>query len=193
MYMIIGLGNPGARYENTRHNIGFMVINEFAKIIGVERTWEEDNAFMRLATMNGNEVVLVQPLTFMNDSGMILPRIMEVFTVQLHEMMVVLDDINLPLGSLRIRQGGSAGGHRGLASVIYHLLTDQFPRMRLGVGHNPSEENVITYVLDAFNRMEMVTVKDMLDRAAQALGVFVTRGIEPAMNDFNTVPKIETE
>jgi PTH1 family peptidyl-tRNA hydrolase len=191
--LIIGLGNPGARYAPTRHNIGFTVVDRLAG----QARWAEPYADIRVAittvVLAGCEAVLVKPLTYMNDSGRVVPPLMAAYTVPVAEMLVVLDDINLPLGTLRIRRGGSAGGHHGLESIIQHLGSATFPRLRLGVGRNASDEDLADYVLDTFNAAEYDTVQHMTERAVAAITDFVAAGLEPAMNHYNTTAVSDNE
>jgi PTH1 family peptidyl-tRNA hydrolase len=193
VHLIIGLGNPGVRYAPTRHNIGFTVIDRLAGTMCRVEPQPEIRAAVFTATLAGREVVLVKPLTYMNDSGRVVPPLMVAYTVQAAEMLVVLDDINLPLGALRFRRGGSAGGHHGLESIIRHVGSDRFPRLRLGVGRNASEETLAGYVLDVFAPAEYDVVERMTTRAAAAVADFVVAGLEPAMNRHNTMAALDIE
>lgn len=187
MYLIVGLGNPGRKYEGTRHNVGFMVVQTVAKGMDIRKQWEEGEAWLQAGELNGNEVVLIQPLTYMNDSGRAVSRLVEQFQPRLSELLVILDDINLPLGSIRVRRQGSDGGHHGLASIICHLATEAFPRMRLGIGPDTPVAELTDFVLTPFTARERERVGAMVEQAGRATGVFVAEGIEKTMNTYNTV------
>lgn len=181
--VIAGLGNPGARYDGTRHNVGFRVVEELARRRGWSLAEGECNA--RLA--EGPELILVQPLTYMNRSGHTLRCLTERRAAALADVLVVYDEVHLPLGRLRLRPKGSPAGHRGLESVIESLRTDEVPRLRLGVEGSdpPAPEDLAEYVLAPFEGEELSVVDEMIERAADACETWLESGIETAMNRHN--------
>lgn len=179
MYLIVGLGNPGEKYRETRHNLGFWVLD-----ILYGGGWEEAELYRYAEWMlEGVPVVLIEPLTYMNRSGLAVGEAVERWEVRLGRLLVILDDVNLPLGRLRLRLKGSDGGHKGLASVIEALGSEEFPRLRLGIGR-PADGDLITYVLSPFEE-ELGAVREMVGRAAEVVRRFVRDGPEAAMGWAN--------
>jgi len=189
---IVGLGNPGSQYKGTRHNVGFDVVDEIARRGAV--TFESAPAQALLARWRRPEepVLLVKPLTFMNLSGQAIGELARYFKIETADLIVVVDEVQLPLGKLRARQRGSAGGHNGLKSVIAHL-GDEFARLRLGVGRGGDQRNLADHVLSRFDKDEAAEVERMTTRAADAAEMFVTSGIEAVMNAFNGGDPATTE
>jgi peptidyl-tRNA hydrolase, PTH1 family len=189
---IVGLGNPGSQYKGTRHNVGFDVVDEIARRGGV--TFESAPAQALIARWRRPEeaVLLVKPLTFMNLSGQAVGELARYFKIETADLIVVVDEVQLPLGKLRARQRGSAGGHNGLKSVIAHL-GDEFARLRLGVGRGGDQRNLADHVLSRFDKDEAAEVERMTTRAADAAEMFVTSGIEAVMNAFNGGDPATTE
>jgi PTH1 family peptidyl-tRNA hydrolase len=181
--LLAGLGNPGAEYVGTRHNIGFTVVDFFAQQKGVT-AFERQEKWDAMVAKSG-ELVLVKPLTFMNHSGEAVAAVVDFYKITPARILVVLDDFALPLGRLRIRQTGGPGGHNGLESVIMHLGTENVPRLRLGIGAAP-EHGSIDYVLSRFFEEERSTVMGMVERAADAIKCAIDNGIVSAMNTFNS-------
>jgi PTH1 family peptidyl-tRNA hydrolase len=182
MKLVVGLGNPGSRYRATRHNVGFQVVEEVAR----EEGWPlRPASWWRSAEgrLNAEEVVLAQPLTFMNDSGRSVRALTERLQVSQEGMLVVCDDLNIGLGEVRLRRSGSSGGHKGLASIARELQSEGFARLRIGVG--PPRGEVVEFVLSEFSREERPTADRAVVRAAEAVRCWVTVGIEEAMNRFN--------
>lgn len=185
--MIVGLGNVGREYETTRHNVGFMVVDLLAS--KARRTFEAgkgDYYFCRIRHA-GEDVLLLKPTTFMNDSGIAVKDAADRFDIDIADMLVVYDDFNLPLGKLRLRKSGSDGGHNGIYSVIYHLNDDAFPRLRCGIGTGEvvPGKDMAGFVLSEFAADERPEVEKMIKAAADAAYVFVSSGIQNAMNRFN--------
>ena len=180
--LVAGLGNPGREYDRTRHNVGFLVIDELAARSGVRleenRSWKTRHA----RTTDGKH--LVQPLTFMNLSGEAVAGVARYFKIPAAEVLVVSDDAALPLGRLRLRPGGSDGGHNGLRSVIEHLDTSDFPRLRIGVGGATGSE-MVSHVLGRFSAEEESAMQTAIRRAADAVETACAHGLERAMNEFN--------
>ena len=185
MHLIVGLGNPAPKYDGTRHNVGFDVVDLLAERLGL--TFEGAPADAVMARQRGAEarVILAKPLTYMNLSGGAVQRMQHYFRIAPEALLVVADDVNLPLGRIRARPGGSDGGHNGLASIIAWLGTVEFARLRLGVGRGDARRDVADHVLARFERDEVETVEEMIERAADAVETFVADGIEKTMNRFN--------
>ena len=182
--MIAGLGNPGAEYVGTRHNIGFMVVDQFAAQFG--STWEKSIPRSRedALTAKCGDVLLAKPLSFMNRSGHPLFAIAQFHKIAAEEILVVLDDFALPLGRLRIRLEGGTGGHNGLESIIVQFGSDQIPRLRIGIGAAP-EQGATDYVLGRFFDEEKPLVRSTIDRAVEAVKCAIDNGVLSAMNLFN--------
>ena len=182
MKAIVGLGNPGTEYSGTRHNVGFDVVDELARRWGVKlKKWKTT---ADLAVVPDREVLLVEPKTFMNESGLAVSAVMAFYKIQPADVLVVVDEIQLPLGKLRLRWSGSAGGHNGLKSVIAHVGQD-FPRLRIGVDRGHPESMLRSHVLSKFPPGEREVVERAVSRAADAVETFVSDGLQVAMNRFN--------
>lgn len=182
-HLIVGLGNPGPRYANTRHNVGFKVVEQLA---------EELNAGFRagkgeyLIATGPTDVLLLKPLTFMNNSGLAVRHAVDYFDIEPSRLLIVFDDYQLPLGKLRLRAGGSEGGHNGMASVIQHLGAQDVPRLRLGIGAEFGKGEMADYVLSTFSKAEQKLLPEIFDRAVAAVLGFIQDGIQSAMNKFNS-------
>ncbi len=184
-YLIVGLGNPGLEYKHTRHNFGFMTIEHLAGRLNVTLKRIKFKAMIAETKLDGKLVVLVKPLTFMNDSGNSVGPLTRYFKVPLGNLLVMHDDLDLPLGSVRLRPQGGSSGQRGMASIINRLGTQEFPRMRLGIGRPPGQMDPVDYVLQPFQAQEVELKKMVLDQAADAAETFIRAGIEAAMNKYN--------
>lgn len=186
MYVIAGLGNPGAKYVNTRHNIGFMAIDELAGKNGISVTEKKHKALVGKGIVGGERVLLVKPQTFMNLSGESIREIIDYYKIEeKSELIVISDDISLGVGALRIRKKGSAGGHNGLKNIILHLGHDEFQRIRLGVGEKPSDYDLADYVLGHFQEEDRALIAESVKQAAKAVEVMIAEGADKAMNEFN--------
>lgn len=184
MYAIIGLGNPDKKYEKTRHNVGFDVIDELAEQMGIEVKTKRHKALCGIGTIGSEKVVLVKPQTYMNLSGESVRAVMDFYKLDAKsDIIVVSDDISLPVGKIRIRTKGSAGGHNGLKSIISHAGTDGFTRIKVGVGAN--EGDLVKYVLGKFSKQDRVFVDDAIRDAASAAELIVMYGAQTAMNKYN--------
>lgn len=186
--MICGLGNPGPSYANTRHNVGFQVVARIASAKGVKvAAWTTNRGLARFCTVDidGTPVVLVQPLTFMNLSGQAVRPLLRRFNLAAADLLVVCDDLDLPFGSLRLRAAGSAGGHKGVQSIIDHVDTQEFARLRIGIGRPPEGEDPTAYVLSLVPWDLRPQLDSQLDQAAAATQAWVSIGLEAAMNRFN--------
>ena len=184
-YLIIGLGNPGREYKDNRHNIGFMLIDRLAVRIDARGIKLQSKAIVTSGFYEERKLILAKPQTYMNLSGQSVQGLLHFYKIPSENLMVAHDDLDLPLGTIRIRPGGGAGGQRGMASTIERLGTKDFPRLRLGIGRPPGKMDAADYVLQNFSRAEMLIVSETLDRAADAVLTFVTEGLNAAMNRFN--------
>lgn len=183
--LIVGLGNPGREYRDSRHNIGFMLVDRLAEQLETRLTRMQNKALIGSGTMNGIKLVLAKPQTYMNLSGEAVSGLIRFYKIPLEKLMVVHDDIDLPFGTLRLRPTGSSAGQKGIQSIIERLGTQDFPRMRIGVGRPPGQKQGASYVLQDFSLAEREELKVILDEAAEAVKVFVENGINQAMNQFN--------
>ena len=184
MYAIIGLGNPDKKYEKTRHNVGFDVIDELAEQMGIEVKTKRHKALCGIGIIGSEKVVLVKPQTYMNLSGESVRAVMDFYKLDAKsDIIVVSDDISLPVGKIRIRTKGSAGGHNGLKSIISHAGTDGFTRIKVGVGAN--EGDLVKHVLGKFSKQDRVFVDDAIRDAASAAEVIVMYDAQTAMNKYN--------
>jgi PTH1 family peptidyl-tRNA hydrolase len=189
---IVGLGNPGSQYKGTRHNVGFDVVDELARRESVGFESAPAEALIAKWRRPDGPVLLVKPLTFMNLSGQAIGELTRYFKIELGDLIVIVDEVHLPLGKLRARKRGSAGGHNGLKSVIAQL-GDEFSRLRMGVGRGADQRNLADHVLSRFEKDEAAEVERMTARAADAAEMFITSGIEAVMNAFNGGDPATTE
>ncbi len=186
MKCIIGLGNPGAQYADTRHNVGSWVVTALAKRNDIPLKRKRLRAIHGKGEIAGQGVLLAWPQTFMNNSGEAVRRLVAFYQIESpQELLVIYDDINLELGAMRIRRGGSEGGHRGLRSVIAHLGTQEIPRLRLGIGSPPPGVEAVDYVLSPFKASERKVAQELVERAAECVECYLQHGVEAAMNEFN--------
>jgi peptidyl-tRNA hydrolase, PTH1 family len=181
--LVVGLGNPGPQYRDTRHNVGFWVVDELASRWHLQDAWRERDDALYVKQAGGP--VLAKPLTYMNLSGFAVSKLRQFFQVELGDILVIVDEVALPLGRLRARPSGSAGGHNGLKSVIEQLGTSEFPRLRMGVGRGDGRRDLADYVTSRFESDERETIHAATLRAADAAEMFVSEGIERVMNAFN--------
>jgi PTH1 family peptidyl-tRNA hydrolase len=190
---VVGLGNPGRRYEGTRHNLGFMVVEEVARRAGVPATGAVRHQFESLVTettLGGERVILAKPQTFMNLSGSAVQPLLAWHKIVPPDCLVICDDLNLPLGRLRLRANGSAGGHHGLEDIERRLGTQDYPRLRIGLGL-PQGFVVEAFVLGRFGEEELALVGPAVKQAAEAVQVWAEKGVAAAMNRFNAAPRDE--
>ena len=183
--LIVGLGNPGRKYEGTRHNVGFDVVDRLAAKHRADWESAPRGIDALVARWRAADVTLAKPLTFMNLSGGAIVGLLQFFKVELADLLVVVDEVNLELGRIRTRATGSAGGHNGLKSAIEQLGTEDFARMRIGVGRGDARRDLADHVLAKFDRDERENVETTIGRVADAVELFVTEGIGPVMNRFN--------
>lgn len=194
MYVIAGLGNPGREYENTRHNIGFRFIDDIAKKYQITMLERKHKAIVGRGYIDGQKVILVKPLTYMNLSGESIREVTDYYKVDVTtQLVVVSDDINLDVGQLRIRKKGSAGGHNGLKNIILHLGREDFTRIRMGVSDKPQGYDLKDYVLGHFTNREQKTLEETFEKAEQAVRMIMQGDVDGAMNRYNTKKKPQPE
>ena len=191
MKLVVGLGNPGPQYRDTRHNVGFWVVDALAARWHLEHAWRERDEALFVKRAGGS--VLVKPLTFMNLSGFAVARLRQFFQVEPDDILAIVDEAALPLGRLRARARGSAGGHNGLKSLIEQLGTNEFPRLRIGVGRGDPRRELSNHVLSKFDPDERETIQAATLRAADAAEMFISDGIERVMNTFNAATDKQQE
>lgn len=184
MKIIVGLGNPGEKYVKTRHNFGFMVIDRFAQQLETECNQKKFQSFFCKKAMGQEEIILLKPQTFMNLSGVAVREVVNMYKCALQDIMVVCDDLDLPLGKIRIRRSGGCGGHRGLESIAASFGSTGFSRLKVGIGR-PAAECPSDYVLSVFSVEEEPLVAKTTEHACQALKTWIFEGIEACMNNFN--------
>jgi len=186
MKLIVGLGNPGAQYKDTRHNVGFEVAALLARKYASGTPRAKFQGEIAEANIGGQRALLLTPLTYMNLSGASVLAARDFYKIEQQDMLVICDDFNLPLGKLRLRGKGSAGGQNGLDDILRRLGTEEIPRLRLGIGPPPAGRNNAGYVLSRFAKDEQPIVAEAIQRAAEAAATWAQKGLEAAMNEFNT-------
>lgn len=185
MKMIVGLGNIGPQYDNTRHNTGFIVVDAFAVEHNIELNNRKLNAKFGIGMVGTQKVILVEPTTFMNESGRAVRPIMDYYDIDINDVIIVHDDMDLPVGKLRIKAKGSAGGHNGIKSLIDHLGTREFTRLKVGIGH-PANNNVVDHVLGKFNKDEAPLLNQTVDQSMELLNEWVNgASVSNLANQFN--------
>ena len=185
MYIIAGLGNPTREYEKTRHNVGFEVIDVLADMLGTTVEEKKFKGCYGRGIIGGEKVLLLKPQTFMNLSGESIRAASDFYKVDPEQIIIIYDDISLEGGQLRIRKKGSAGGHNGIKNIIAHLGTQEFPRIKVGVGDKPKKMDLADYVLSRFSKEDRAAMEDAFKEAAKAVEVMITEGMDTAMNQFN--------
>lgn len=183
MKIVVGLGNPGRKYSGTRHNIGFMVVEELAKRYRVEKEESKYDAIIGDIRIGAEKVLLVKPLTYMNLSGKTVQPLVRFYKLDLNDLLVIYDDMDIETGKLRIRTNGGTGGHKGMTSITERLSSKEFPRIRGGIGRPPDE--TIEWVLGKFSPNEKPLIDAMIVKAADAVEAWVKYGIDRAMNEYN--------
>ena len=185
MYIIAGLGNPTREYEKTRHNVGFEVIDVLADMLGTTVEEKKFKGCYGRGIIGGEKVLLLKPQTFMNLSGESIRAASDFYKVDPEHIIIIYDDISLDVGQLRIRKKGSAGGHNGIKNIIALLGTQEFPRIKVGVGDKPKKMDLADYVLSRFSKEDRAAMEDAFKEAAKAVEVMITEGMDTAMNQFN--------
>lgn len=190
MYVIVGLGNPGKKYEQTKHNIGFIAVDFLAEKNKILVNKIKHKALVGEGFLFGHKVLLVKPQTYMNLSGNSVREIVEYYKVKPENLIIIYDDIDLPMGRLRIRKKGSAGTHNGMRSIIYDLQFDDFPRVRIGIG-GARKSDLAHYVIGGFRKEEKNLIEDAVTRAASSVECILEKGIDIAMGTYNVKPASE--
>ena len=191
MKLIVGLGNPGKTYAGNRHNVGFQCLNHFARLHSIRFDGRQCQARVGIGEVGGQKLLLARPGTFVNLSGKSVACLVRKHHILLGDLLVIYDDLDLPPGKIRLRQSGSSGGHKGMNSIILALGSEDFPRIRVGIGRpqgekqSISEDAIVGYVLSNFSPQEEAIIKPVIARVAEAIDCFLTRGITAAMNKFN--------
>jgi len=191
MKLIVGLGNPGKTYAHNRHNAGFRCLNYFARLHSIRFDHRQCRAKVGLGEVRDDKLLLAKPGTFMNLSGNPVACLVRKHDIPLSDLLVIYDDLDLPLGKIRLRQNGSSGGHKGMNSIISALGSEDFPRIRVGIGRPQAEEQsmsedaIVNYVLSDFSPQEEATIKPVIVKVAEAIDCFLSQGIEAAMSKFN--------
>lgn len=184
-FLIVGLGNPGQRYQKTRHNLGFLALDRLADKIGCSFKTDKREAELAITKWQHQPLLLAKPQTYMNLSGRAVAALVAYYHIDLHRLLVVSDDNDLKLGRIRLKPRGRAGGHKGLQSIIEHLASPEFSRLRIGIGCEEQPNELVDFVLTKFSKSEWPVVEATLDQAVQAILCFIENGIETAMNQFN--------
>ena len=184
-YIVAGLGNPGRKYENTRHNAGFITVDALAEKTGVRIDRIKFKSLCATANINGKKVLLMKPSTYMNNSGLAVKEAMGFYKVPPEKTIIIMDDISLDVGKLRIRRKGSDGGHNGIKNIIYLTGSDQFPRIKVGVGHKPEKWDLADWVLSSFTQSEKKLIDEAAKNACEAVELMVSGETDKAMNLFN--------
>jgi len=183
--IIAGLGNPGARYQDTRHNVGFRAVELLARQLDIPMTRNGFDGLFGMGTVEGQRIMLIQPQTYMNESGRCLKQVTDYYRAEPAQLLVIYDDIDLPAGKLRVRLKGGPGTHNGMRSIVTQLGTQDFPRIRIGVDQPPVKEALVDWVLGRPQGEQAQAIDQALDRAAQAAELFIRQGVQAAMQQYN--------
>ena len=187
IYLVVGLGNPGREYRNTRHNMGFLALDHLAAHWSITTLKVQGKAIISTGQYAGNKVILAKPQTYMNLSGQAVSALMNFYKVPLEHLLVIHDDVDIPFGTIRIRPGGGFGGQKGVGSIIEKLGTQEFARMRLGVGRPPGQMDTANYVLQSFSKEDEDFLQSVFAKSDEAVETFIAEGLNTAMNRFNGV------
>lgn len=185
--LIVGLGNPTRKYRNTRHNVGFRCVDALAEQYGLSFDKKQAKAQVALGTVEEQGVILAKPQTFMNLSGESVGKLVDYYCISPAHLLIIFDDMDIPLGTLRIRKGGGTGGHNGMKSIVQRLGTQDFPRIRFGIGRPPGRLDPAAYVLRPFEGDDALLVAETVDRVLQAIRTWLTADIDTAMNQYNGI------
>ena len=183
MWLIAGLGNPGSRYEKTRHNVGFLVVEACIRRQPLDCKEKEDYKICK-GSLGDEKIIFLEPLTFMNRSGIAVRRIMQKSNISPQQLIVIHDDLDLETGSLKIRKKGSSGGHKGIESIIQHIGTQEFIRIKIGIGRDPFVPTE-KYVLSKFRKEDIQAIREAIEKAVESVYAIINDGVERAMNRFN--------
>jgi PTH1 family peptidyl-tRNA hydrolase len=190
--LIVGLGNPGREYAGNRHNVGFDCVDLLAEKHGIALSRSQHKARLGTGQVAGRRAILAEPQTYVNSSGEAVGAVARYYKVAPEDVLVIYDDLDLPQGTIRLRPGGSSGGHNGIKSIIEHLGTQAFPRVRIGIGRPPGRMEPKDYVLQDFSAAEREGMAEVYDRVVDAVETFIREGIREAMNRYNASPDVDT-
>lgn len=185
MKLVVGLGNPGKKYDGTRHNVGFDCIDRCSELMNIELNETKFKGIYGRGVVDGEKVMLLKPLTYMNLSGESVRQVVDYYRIDIDDILVIYDDLDLPTGKIRLRQKGSAGGHNGMKSIIQHLGTEQFKRVRVGIDRPKNGEPIVNYVLGTYRPEERDEVVHAIEQTAQAVHMWMTTPFLQVMNEFN--------
>ncbi|EGC82350.1 aminoacyl-tRNA hydrolase [Anaerococcus prevotii] len=191
MYCIVGLGNPGLKYENTRHNAGFLTIDYLANKFGIDVKKSKFKSLYGQGVISGQKVMLVKPQTYMNNSGEAVREIINFYKFDIDKLIVIYDDIDIEFGTIRIRKKGSAGTHNGMKSIIYQIQDDKFPRIKIAVGKKPEYMDLANFVLSGFTEKEAEVIREEIKLASDSIETMIESSIDMSMNKFNSVKLLE--
>lgn len=183
--IIVGLGNPGKQYADNRHNVGFHVVDKLAEKYGLKFNKMLNRGIAAIGEIEGRRVVLLKPQTFMNESGVCVSPTFKFYKTDPSNLLIIYDELDIPFAQLRLRKSGSAGGHNGMRSIISKIVTQDFPRLRVGIGRPPGRKEAATHVLEDFTRDEAIAMRDVHDRAIAGIVLWLNEGIDKAMNKVN--------
>lgn len=193
MRIVLGIGNPGKRYKATRHNIGFLILDAFAERSKLSYIPSKSDYYYSESVYAGNRYVLIKPSTYVNNSGIAAVQALEDFDVQMKDMLVIVDDINLNIGTLRLRASGGDGGHNGMKSIIYHTASNDFPRIRIGIGSEFTRGDMADYVLSKFHKNESGVIRGSIDLAMNLIDEFIMGGIKRMLDFYSADSKNRSE
>lgn len=193
MYLVVGLGNPGKEYSGSRHNVGFLAVDELADRIGIKLTRQGYDSLYNIGKLKDQKVLLMKPQTYMNNSGVSVSQARNFFKVDTKNIIVIHDEMDLPLERIKIKKSGGSAGHNGIKSIVHHLGTNDFPRVRIGVGKPSKKSEGVKHVLSSFSKDEKNKLNRVLETATCAVEEIISSGIDQAMNEFNIKPEINVE
>ena len=193
MYYIVGLGNPGLQYENTRHNVGFMTIDYLANKYDIDVRKSKFKSLYGQGEISGHKVMLIKPQTYMNNSGEAVRELRDFYKFDIDKLIVIYDDIDIDFGTIRIRKKGSAGSHNGMKSIIYQIQDDQFPRIKVSIGKKPEKWDLANFVLSGFSKEEAKILEDEIRIAAEAIEIILKDDLDKAMNKCNSIKLIKED
>lgn len=191
MYFIVGLGNPGDKYENTRHNMGFLTIDYLSRKFDIKVKKLKFKSLYGQGEISGQKVMLIKPQTHMNSSGEAIRELRNYYNFDMDKLIVIVDDIDINFGTIRIKAKGSSGSHNGMKSIIYNLVDDSFPRIKIAVGKKPEYMDLANFVLSGFTEKEVEIIRDEIALASDAVEMILDSGVEKAMNKFNSIKLID--
>lgn len=193
MYYIVGLGNPGLQYENTRHNVGFMTIDYLANKYDIDVRKSKFKSLYGQGEISGHKVMLIKPQTYMNNSGEAVRELRDFYKFDIDKLIVIYDDIDIDFGTIRIRKKGSAGSHNGMKSIIYQIQDDQFPRIKVSIGKKPEKWDLANFVLSGFSKEEAEILEDEIRIAAEAIEIILKDDVDKAMNKCNSIKLLKED